>query len=483
MAYVDLREYINRLEEVGELKRIKAEVDGNLELGAIMRRANDLREPALLFEKIKGYSSDYPVFANVVGATKPNTYGRVCVALDLPLDTQPLEIIDELVRRFSNPIKPVSVNKGPCKENIITGNDVDLLRFPIPYLRGLDGGRFLGTWHTDINKSADNRWVNWGMYRHMLIDKQSISWLANPGQHGPGIYYQQYEAKGEKMPIAVVIGTDPACALASMSLVTPYINEVEIAGGLRGKPVELIKCETSDLEVPATAEIVLEGEVLPQERMPEGPFGEYTGYCSADRAPRPVIHIKCITHRNKPIFTVSTPGKPFDDTTFAYALCGSAALTMELRKIGLPFKSLFLTPSMMAVIISTKETYPGYIHTLCSAIWGTKSGIYRPTIIAVGEDVDVTNADEVLWALTTRVHPVRDIHVIKRAPGSPLFPFLSAEERSTLTGAAVYYDATFPFEWKENTPSIVDFQHAWPQEIRERVLSRWREYGFGEDKT
>lgn len=478
MPYADLREYMSRLEEKGELKRIKAEVDWNLELGAIMRRAHDLREPALLFEKIKGYSRDYSVFANMVGATKPNTYGRVCLALDLPMDTPPSEITEELVRRFANPIKPVLVKKGPCKENIIKGDDVDLLKFPVPYLRGLDGGRYIGTWHTDINKHPESGWVNWGMYRHMLIDKRSISWFANPGQHGPSIYYQKYESKGEAMPIAVAIGTEPASSLASMSLVTANVNEVDIAGAIRGKPVELTKCETVDLEVPATSEIVLEGEVLPDERHAEGPFCEYTGYRSGGATPRPVIHVKCITHRNKPILGVSTPGKPFDDTTFVYALCGSAALTIELRKLGLPFKSLFLTPSMMAVIISTNETYPGYVHVLSSAIWGTKSGIYRPTIIVVGEDVDVANADEVLWALTSRVHPVRDIHVKKRAPGSPIFPFISPEERATLTGAAVCYDATFPFEWKEKTPDIVDFQHAWPKKIQELVLSRWEEYGF-----
>lgn len=478
MPYADLREYMNRLEEEGDLMRIKKEVDWNLELGAIMRRANDLREPALLFEKIKDYSSDYRVLANVIGATKPNPYGRLCLALDLPKETPPLEIIEELVRRFNNPIKPVIVNKAPCKENIIKGSDIDLLKFPAPFFRELDGGRFIGTWHTDINKDPDSGWVNWGMYRHMLHDRQLIGWLANPGQHGPSIYYRKYEAKGEAMPMAIAIGTDPACALASISLVSAYTSEVDIAGGIRGKPVELVKCETIDLEVPSTAEIVLEGEVRPNERKAEGPFGEYTGYSASEKALRPVFHIKCITHRKNPILTVSTPGKPFDDTTFVYALCGSAALTIELRKLGLPFKSLFTTPSMMAVIIAASEIYPGYVHTLSSAIWGTKIGVYRPTIIVVGEDIDVTNMDEVIWAMTTRMHPGRDIHIKKRAPGHPLFPFLSSEEKANLTGAAVCFDATFPFEWKEKTPMVTDFEHAWSKEIQELVVSKWKEYGF-----
>jgi UbiD family decarboxylase len=159
MPYSDLRNYITRLEEEKELKRIKAEVDWNLELGAVMRRANDLREPALLFGKIKYYSPDYPILANVVGASKPNAYGRLCIALDLPKETPPLEIIDELVRRFTNPIKPVLVDKGPCKDNIIKGNDIDLFKFPVPHFRELDGGRFIGTWHVDINKDPDGGWV------------------------------------------------------------------------------------------------------------------------------------------------------------------------------------------------------------------------------------------------------------------------------------------------------------------------------------
>lgn len=479
MPYADLREYINRLEEEGELKRIKAEVDWNLELGAIMRRANDLREPALLFEKIKDYPSDYRILANATGATKPNIYGRLCLALELPVRTPPLEIIDELVGRFTKPLKPPEiVNKGPCKENIIKGRDIDLLKFPAPFLRGLDGGRYIGTWHTDIYKDPDSGWVNWGMYRHMVQDRQSVGWLAVPGQHGARIYYQKYEAKGETMPIAIAIGTEPACALVSLSMASAYTNEADIAGVIRGKPVELIKCETSDLEVPAAAEIILEGEVRPNERREEGPFGEYTGYSIGGKAPQPVIHIKCITHRNKPILTVSTPGKPFDDTTYIISLLNSAILTVELRKLGLPFKSVFFTPSLMAVIVSTSEIYPGYVHTLSSAIWGTKSGQYKSMIIVVGEDIDVTNMDEVMWAMTTRMHPARDIHINRRTPFFPLFPFLSAEERSNSSGAAVCIDATFPFEWKEKTPQIIDFQHAWPEETQKLVMSRWNEYGF-----
>ena len=150
-----------------------------------------MRQPALLFENIKGYTADQTILANVVGATKPNVFGRTCLALGLPFDTPPLKIIDELVQRFTNPIRPVLVDSGPCKENILKGDAVDLLKFPVPFFRELDGGRYIGTLAPDINRDPDSGWVNWGMYRHMLHDKQSVAWLANPGQHGPGIYYQK----------------------------------------------------------------------------------------------------------------------------------------------------------------------------------------------------------------------------------------------------------------------------------------------------
>lgn len=479
MAFDSLREYMDRLEKEGELMRIKTEVDWNFELGAIMRRANDLRQPALLFEKIKDYPQGYRVFSNGIGATKPNIYGRLCIALGLPKETPPLEIIDEIVRRFTNQIKPVLVDNGPCKENIIKGNEVDLLKLPVPFFRPVDGGRYIGTWHGTVTKDPDSGWVNWGMYRHMLHDKRSIGWLVHPGTHGGTIFYQKYEARGKTMPMAIVIGASPACALASMSAVSPYVDEVDIAGGLNGKPVELVKCETIDLEVPATAEIVLEGEVRPNERKDEGPFGEFTGYRASEKSPRPVFHVNCITHRNNPILTVAAPGKPFDDQTFNLALFNSAAITVDLKKLGLPFKSLFVTSSLLGVIVSASEIYPGYVHTLSSAIWSTRTGTYRPTIIVVGEDVDVTNMEEVIWALTTRMHPDRDIHIRKGTPTQPLYPFLSSEEKARYsTGATVCFDATFPYEWKEATPQVIDFEHAWSTETQQLVMSRWKEYGF-----
>lgn len=479
MPYKDMREFIAHLEQESELSHVKTEVDWDLEMGAISRRAIDLRAPALLFEKVVGYPEGYRVVANLMSATRP-VYGRFALALGLPKDTPTLELIERTAERIKNPIKPVIVNGGPCKEEIHLGNDANVLEFPAPIIHGTDGGRYVGTWHVDVNKDPDTGWVNWGMYRHMVHDERTLGWLASPFQHGPSIYYQKYEARGEAMPMAIAIGTDP---LSSVVAATPFaagISEADIAGGLRGAPVELVKCETVDLEVPATSEIVLEGMVLPGERIPEGSFGEYTGYDAGRKVPRPVFRIQCITHRKNPILTLCNPGKPLEDNDVVFSIAASATILNELRSRGIPFKSIYLLPSHMALAVAAKQQYTGFIHTLASAIWSTKVGVHIPYIFAVGEDVDVTDPEDLLWCLTTRLHPERGIHVVKGTLGMPLTPFLSREEKEKGIGANVLFDATFPYHWSpEERPTVVDFQHAWPAGIREKVLAKWEEYGIG----
>lgn len=479
MAFSDLREYLEKLEAEGELKRIKAEVDWNLEIGAITRRLIDLRGPAPLFEKIKGYPQGFRVLGNVVAATQPFLHGRLALALGLPRDTPIPSLIEEFVRRTEKGIKPKMVKSGPCKEVILKGNDIDLLKFPVPLIHGMDGGRYIGSWHTDITRDPDTGWVNWGMYRHMLHDKNSIGMLCDlSGQHGPWMYHQKYLARGKPMPMAVAIGTEPVCSIVAATAFPAQVAEVEMAGALNGCPVELVKCETIDLEVPATAEIILEGELTSELKL-EGPFGEFTGYSAAEAAPRPVFKVKCITHRKEPILTMSNMGKPVDESSIVLSITMSANFVRELRARGIPFTGIYVPPPGMSVIVSCRSPYPGFVHTLSSIIWGSKPGINRPFIFLVGEDVDVTNMEDVIWCLTTRLHPVRGIHVIPRAPVSPLAPFITAEERRNRVGPNVVFDATFPVEWPpQEVPLIVDFERAWPQAIREKVLSRWQEYGF-----
>lgn len=479
MAFQDLREFLTRLDEEKEISRIQAEVDWDLEIGAISRRAIELRAPALLFEKVRGYAGDYRVLANLLSGSRP-THARLAIALGLPRDTPPLELIATYREKSKNRIKPVRVDTGPCKEEIHMGEEVNLLEFPVPLIHGRDGGRYLGTWHIDVNKDPDTGWVNWATYRHMIHDEKTLGWLAVPFQHGPSIYYEKYESRGQPMPMAIAIGMDPVYNVVANTAFPYGVCEADVIGGVRGTPVEVVKCETLDLEVPANAEIVLEGVVLPGERKLEGPFGEYTGYEAGARMPRPVLRVQCITHRKNPILTMCNPGKPWEEDAVMDSITVSAMLENELEARGIPFKSVYVVPPALGVVVAVKPPYGGFAQTVASAIWASKPGFSRSYIFVVGEDVDVTNPEDVLWCLTTRLHPQKGIHIQSDAPGSPLRPFLGREEKEKGMAPRVLFDATFPHHWtSEDTPEIIDFEHGWPQEVRDKVLARWAEYGVG----
>lgn len=475
MPYRDLRQFLERLQSEGELHTIQAEVDWSLEIGAITRRAIELHLPAILFEKVKDYPSEYRVLGNLLTATKPVAQGRLALALELPIDTPPGALIENFRQRMQSRIKPRIVDSGPCKENVLMGEEVDLWQFPTPLMHGGDGGRYIGTWHITVTQDPDDGWVNWGIYRHMIHDRNTMSILSFLPQHG-GTHYAKYEARGEPMPIAVAIGTEPVCTIAADTQLPAGEDEADLAGGLRGEPVELVKCETNDLFVPATSEIVIEGFVRPEERKADGPFGEYAGYLGREPVHVPVIEVTCITHRNSPILTVSNMGKPWDEAGIISSVAVSAIVGLELEKKNIAYKAVYCPPPDFGVIISVKPQYVGYAHTVASAVWGSKVGVHRPFIIVVEDDVEVTNLEDVYWCVVTRMNPERNIHVQHNSPGHSLFPFLSVEERTARRGSRVLFDATFPVD--SYSPVVLDFEHGWPVEIQQRVINRWSEYGF-----
>lgn len=477
MSGKNLRDYLELLDKAGELVEINEEVDWYLEAGAIARRAQDLRAPAPLFQRVKGYPAGIRLFGNSFGPTRPVVHGRVSLAMGLPQETPTQEIIAEFARRLERPIKPVRVNEGRCKENIVTGDALDLTAFPAPHLHIMDGGRFFGTWHINVIKDPDSDWVNWGTYRHMLLDKNSLGFLAERPQHGPSIYYDKYEAQGKPMPMAVAMGCYPALNMAAAASLPAKVNEVDLAGALSQAPVELVRCETCDLEVPADAEIILEGEVI-SERRREGPFSEFTGYCSRDTV-SPVFKVKCITYRNDPIMTFSCHGKPWDDGGVMSSISSSTLLAQSVRNAGLSFKSLYCLPHVLAVVVSTSVPYPGFVHMLASAIWGSRPGILRPYIIVVGEDVDVSDPADILWCLTSRLHPASGVVTHLDTAADILWPFLSKEEKERRQGAKLLLNATFPPQWDpKDVPIPVDFETGWPVEVKERVRKRWQSYGY-----
>ncbi len=486
MAFKDLREYLKVMEEEGELQRIGEEVDWNLEVGAVIRHAYDLQAPAPLFEKIKGYPPGYRILGAPAGPSRTGRFhARIALAMGIKADTPLPLLIEEYLTRRKNRIKPRLVSSGPCKENILIGDAVDLLRFPAPFVHDGDGGRFIGTYHAIVTKDPDTDWINWGMYRLMIHDRNTMGGIIAPSQHIGMMYFQKYEARNQPMPFAAVIGAEPVTPIMAASYVPAGVDEADVIGGIRGEPLEVVKCETVDLEVPATAEIVIEGEVLPHERRSEGPYGEYTGYRSETiGSPKPVFRVTAITHRNDPILPASCVGVPSEENECIMSVTLAGDLLEHLRSQGFPVKMVHIPPqcSLSMVVVSTKTPYPEFAKRIAFSIWASKSGVFMYWVVVVDEDVDVSNMNEVLHALVTRCHPARGIFTVPNAPG---YPFLNtfADPHDRLIGRVAYclFDCTWPKDWKlEDIPVKASFDVSWPKEIQDKVLSKWKLYGYKE---
>jgi phenylphosphate carboxylase alpha subunit len=476
------RDFISVLEREGDLIRISAEVDRDLEIGAITRRAIEHRLPALLFENIKGFPGQR-VFCGELGPTRPVIQGRIALALGLSHKTTWAAIVAEATRRMANPLKPVVVRDAAWKQNSLRGDDVDLTRLPVPWIHAVDGGRFIGSWHINVTKDPDSDWVNWGIYRMMLQGPRQAGIRLHPrGQHGGFMYYQRYVRDRKPMPTAVVIGADP---LSTMSAVAPLgtgSSEIEIAGALHGAPIEVAPCETIDLMVPANAEIVIEGYVDPVERDYEGPFGEYMGYCAGGRALMPVMRVTAVSYRDEPIFSMTNLGKLWNESDTIHSVVDSALLMHYFANEGLPVRAVAQTPH--GVVISARAE-PGLAQRVLASIQRGKSGSRvgggGPLIVLVDEDIDPMNHDDVWWAMTTRLHPVNGIHRAESLP-RPLQPWLSPEDREHGRNWFLLLDCTFPREWPEEYRNEhtrpVTFTLDYPKQLREQVIARWESLGL-----
>lgn len=283
------------------------------------------------------------------------------------------------------------------------------------------------------------------------------------------------------MPYTAFIGVEPISNLIGATGIHAGINEVDVVGGLRREPVRLVKCETNDLMVPDTAEIVLEGEILPHTRKDEGPFGEYAGYQISGIVARPVFKVNAVTYRNNPIMAVSCIGTPVDDSHIVISMGMATDFKKALLDGGYPITGIYLPPESAyhVVIVATETPYPYIANRIAACILAQKNGWIAPRIIVVNSDVDPTNMAMVGHALATKCHPVRGTTTIERLPTSPITGFLSHEERSLGFGCGVVYDCTWPLDWApEHIPPRSSFNDIYPEEIKKRVLSNWREYGF-----
>ena len=475
MPFKDVREFIAKLEKEGELQRIEEEVDWNLEAGAILRRSHEERLPAPFFEKIKGYPNDFKLCGGLMAKHR-----RVAIAMNMAPDTPFNQLMEEYLIRRRQPIKPILVKDGPCKENIQVGDEVDLLKFPVPLIHGGDGGRYVATFHLNISKDPDSDWVNWGMYRGMIHNKNTMGVCADPHTHH-GMHLEKYEAANKPMQVAIAIGLDPILYFSATSSVPHMESEVDVAGGIRGAPVELVKCETVDIAVPATAEIIIEGELIPHERWLEGSFGEFTGYQTRGQIARPVIHVKAITHRNNPLFTFSNEGLPLADSHSMISVTCSAEYLEALRAKGLPVTGVYVTPedALMLTVVAVKTPYANVASDIAHVIWAASPSRVTSYIIVVNDDVDPTNKDQVIHALVSKCHPYKGIHKMDQATIISYVPWADRHERDYRMGGKAYFDCTWPLDWDPSeVPVRVSFTDIYPPEIQQKALAKWQKYGY-----
>lgn len=428
MPFDDPRDFLEFLDERKELLRITDEVDPKYEIGAYIRKTSDQQGPALLFENVKGHAM---IVAGGIFATRE----RVLMAME----SNDEEIYDKFYHGVTHAIPGRIVETGPCKEVVLKGDEVDLESLPIPTYALGDGGAFI-THGVQISKDPETGAKNASIYRMQLQGKRQMGILCE-GYHDLYRQYVKAEATGKPLEVAVALGIDPVIMLATQVRAGYGQDEMEIAGGLRGKAVDLVKCETVDLEVPASTEIVLEGLVLPHRRESEGPFGEYSGYYGP-AAMRPVVEITAITHRKNPIYHAGLTGEPMTENHFLKVLPYEMTMYKDLKASFPGVKAVHYTAAGCCeymVYVSMKTTFRGEGRNALMAILGN---VLHPKIaVVVDDDIDIFKDEKVLWAIATRAKPIEDVVIIPKYPSPALDPTVP---EGTL-GSAMGIDATRPY--------------------------------------
>ncbi|SEO88999.1 4-hydroxy-3-polyprenylbenzoate decarboxylase [Aquisalimonas asiatica] len=487
LQYRDLRDFMDRLERDGELKRISAPVDPNLEMTEICDRTLRKGGPALLFENPVG--SDIPVLGNLFGTPYR-------VALGMGADgTEALREIGKLLAFLKEPDPPKGMkdawkqlpifkqvlNMGPktvrrpeCQEHVIEGDDVDLSRLPIWTCWPGDAGPLI-TWALVVTRGPHKERQNLGIYRQQVIGRNRVimRWL---GHRGGALDFQEWQQEhpGEPFPIAVALGADPATILGAVTPVPDTLSEYAFAGLLRGSKTELGKCIGSDLQVPASAEIVLEGHIYPDDWADEGPFGDHTGYYNeVDRFP--VFTIERITHRSNPVYHSTYTGRPPDEP---------AVLGVALNEVFVPILQkqfpeivdFYLPPegcSYRMAVVTMKKQYPGHAKRVMLGVWSfLRQFMYTKFVIVTDDDVNARDWNDVIWAMTTRMDPQRDSTFIDNSP----IDYLDFASPVSGLGSKIGFDATN--KWKGETNREWGRPITMDPEIKRRVDERWDELGI-----
>ncbi len=487
MKYRDLRDFIDQLEKQGELKRITAEVDPNLEMTEISDRTLRREGPALLFENPKGY--DIPVLANLFGTPR-----RVAMGMGQD-DVEALRDIGKLLAYLKEPeppkgfrdalakipvfrqvlnMGPKVVRSAPCQEVVLHGDEVDLEKLPVQTCWPGDVAPLV-TWPLVITKGPLKERQNLGIYRQQLLGRNQLimRWLSH---RGGALDYRDWQEKhpGERFPVAVALGADPATILGAVTPVPDSLSEYAFAGLLRGSKTELVKCVTNDLQVPASAEIVLEGYLEPGLEADEGPYGDHTGYYNeVERFP--IFTVECMTHRRDPIYHSTYTGRPPDEPAILGVALNEVFVPI-LQKQFPEIVDFYLPPegcSYRLAVVTIRKEYPGHAKRVMLGVWSfLRQFMYTKFVIVVDDDINARDWKDVIWAMTTRMDPKRDSVFVENTP----IDYLDFASPVAGLGSKVGFDATN--KWPGET------QREWGQairmsdEVKSRVDEIWDELGI-----
>lgn len=482
MKYKDLRDFIELLEKKGQLKRIKQEIDTYLEMTEIADRTLRAKGPALLFENPKGYS--IPVLANLFGTPE-----RVALGMGQE-DVSELREVGKLLAFLKEPeppkgikdalsqlpvfkqvlnMPPKEVKKAPCQQVIVEGNDVDLTKLPIQHCWPGDAAPLI-TWGLTVTKGPYKKRQNLGIYRQQLLGKNKIimRWLSH---RGGALDYQEWckEHPGEPYPVSVALGVDPATILGAVTPVPDTLSEYAFAGLLRGSKTEVVKSISNDLQVPASAEFVLEGYIEQGEMAPEGPYGDHTGYYN-EVDDFPVMTVTHITHRKDPIYHSTYTGRPPDEPAILGVALNEVFVPI-LQKQFPEIVDFYLPPegcSYRMAVVTMKKQYPGHAKRVMMGVWSfLRQFMYTKFVIVCDDDVNARDWNDVIWAITTRMDPARDTTMIENTP----IDYLDFASPISGLGSKMGLDATNKWpgetdrEWGE--PIVMD------DKVKQRVDEIW----------
>ncbi len=480
VGWRDLREWMALIERNGELQRIATPVDADEELAAITYMATrNEKAPALLFENIAGDRSGSRVLANMLGASKQ----RYALAVGLDPDLSIAEMIAETRAIMNRRIAPVRIpkSKAPVNEVVLRGDDIDLTRFPSPKFWPGDGGRYIGTGDITLTASPDTGRINVGCYRQMLHGPRRVGLYCSPGKHGL-LDREAWWKRGKPCEVVAAYGIDPVLFMLAAQVFGAKESEFDVAGGMMGRGIEFADGETVSLPIPARAELVIEGVVREGDVAPEGPLGEFTGYYGRERSPQPVIEVTALHMRKSPILTAALMAKyPSCEIGAYYAIMRSARILDDLERIGVPgVVGAYAHPAAASgwgiVVVSLQQQYAGHAaQVLALTAQCPAAAYYTKWIIAVDDDVDPTDWNEVMWALSTRCHPAEDIDTLRTTWSTGLDPS-QFEMDLRPYGSKALIDACKPHRHLKQFPATTLLR----REVYERVAARWAELGFAE---